>query len=253
MTDVEQEIVLIEELEKVQAEVSVAVILLSYNRPRMVKEALRSIKGQSMHPDQLIVVDDGSDFNIASAVRKMGYRNTDFIISDKISPQERVKTPRVGKLLNSALKLVTTDVVAYLCDDDLFHPNWIENVKNHYYSHSDPFAKGLWYVFEDGNKPDNSNLCPLDYRGMTTGNFVHLTSCFAVDGIRWNEGTLTSHDDAFLNQANKKHKIVNAPYIKNAIAGYRRLHKYNALNYSVGHAYKEAALDGLFGEGYLEE
>lgn len=43
----------------------VCVILLSYNRPRMLQEAIRSIKGA----DHMILVDDGSDFDVEAILK----------------------------------------------------------------------------------------------------------------------------------------------------------------------------------------
>ena len=48
----------------------VTVIVLSYNRPDMLKDALGSIKGA----DEVIVVDDGSDFDVRALVES--FRNS---------------------------------------------------------------------------------------------------------------------------------------------------------------------------------
>src|SRR5262245_9745465 len=118
----------------------VAVILLSYNRPRMLSEALESIGPVS----QLIVTDDGSDFDVRRVVKKV-YPRAYFVEASKMTLEERLVTPRLGRLINQALSAVSAPYVTYLCDDDLFAPGWVQAVHDYFWTHpSEHWMRGTW-------------------------------------------------------------------------------------------------------------
>lgn len=223
----------------------IACLVLSYNRPRMLREALATC----MDCDQLIVTDDGSDFNVEALVR--GCRpNAQFVISQPISVQERLVTPRLGRLINTALSLVTCDVVTYLCDDDLFDPGWVDAVRAWFETHPfEHWTRGAWYQFQDGEAPGTAP-CPLDARQLTTGNFAHRMTCYHECGIRWDERTIACHDNHFLQQVDRVHDTHAIPDC-GAVAGWRRLHAHNALPYAVNAGYGANAAE-LFADKWLE-
>lgn len=224
---------------------TVATILLSYNRPRMLREALLT----ALACDQLIVTDDGSDFDVQSVVTHER-KDAQFVIAPKMTTDERLKTPRLGSLINQALAAVTCDVVTYLCDDDLFHPGWIAAVRSWFAAHpAEHWTRGLWYQFQDGETP-GAAICPLDERLMTTGNFAHRADCYHGCGIRWNETSVACHDDMFLWDVDRFHNTRAIPD-SGAVAGWRRLHAHNALAYTQ-HATYNANAGELFAQGWLE-
>lgn len=227
---------------------TIATILLSYNRPRMLREALASLR--AARPDQVVLVDDGSDFNARAVARKVFPKFT-AVQAAKLTLDERLHTPRLGRLINQALGRVTADVVTYLCDDDLFHPGWLDTVRAWFDVHpAEHWTRGDWYTFDDGEAPNLNRLCPLDGRSLTTGNFAHRIACYQAEGIRWNENTIACHDDVFLWDVNRFHNVHSIPHC-GAIAGWRRLHAHNALRYTQ-HAVYNANATELFAKGWLE-
>lgn len=226
---------------------TVATILLSYNRPRMLREALASLVAAK--PDQVVLVDDGSDFNARAVVRK-AFGQLVVVQAAKLTIEERLVTPRLGSLINQALSKVECDVVTYLCDDDLFHPGWIAAVRSWFDIHlAEHWTRGLWYQFQDGETP-GSQHCPLDGRLMTTGNFAHRIDCYRDEGIRWNEASVACHDDLMLWDAHRLHNTHAIPDC-GAVAGWRRVHAHNALQYTQ-HAVYNANAAELFAKGFLE-
>jgi glycosyltransferase involved in cell wall biosynthesis len=224
---------------------TVSTILLSYNRPRMLAEALSTIAGC----DQLIVTDDGSDFDVRRVIKKTHPR-AQFVIAPKLTTAERLTTARLGSLINQALSLVTSDVVAYLCDDDLFHPGWLPALRAWFDANpGQHWTRGRWYQFQHGETP-GGDICPLDPRQMTTGNFAHRIDCYRDEGIRWNETSVACHDDMFLWDVHRFHNTHAIPDC-GAVAGWRRLHAHNALNYTSYAVYGPNAGD-LFKGGWLE-
>lgn len=226
---------------------TVATILLSYNRPRMLCEALGTVAGC----DQLIVTDDGSDFDVRSLVRSC-YSMAQFVTAPKMTITERLKTPRLGRLINQALALVECDVVTYLCDDDLFHPYWLPTVRAWFGHYPDEhWTRGAWFAFDDQDPVRQPERCKLDMRQLTTGNFAHRIECFRDEHIAWDETTISSHDYMFLINASQYHDMRLVPFC-GTVAGWRRLHAHNALPYAAEHGYKPNAAAALFAGGMLE-
>lgn len=224
---------------------TVATILLSYNRPRMLREAMATISDA----DQIIVTDDGSDFDIVEAVSDC-YPDAVYVRAEPMPLEQRLITPRLGRLINQALSLVECDVVTYLCDDDLFHSTWIASVREWFTAHpAEHWTRGLWFQFRDGDMP-GAELCPLDGRLMTTGNFAHRIDCYTAEGIRWNETSVACHDDMFLWDVDRVHNTRAIPDC-GAVAGWRRLHAHNALGYTQHAVYTRNAAE-LFAQGWLE-
>ncbi len=225
---------------------TVACILLSYNRPRMLCEALGTVRGC----DQLIVTDDGSDFDVVQLVRGC-VPDAQFVRTSKITVAERLRTPRLGILINKALSLVECDIVTYLCDDDLFHPYWLPTVRA--YFDAEPmqhWTKGAWYAFSEDDPQRAPTRCKLDGRQLTTGNFAHRIACFRDEKIAWDETTIASHDNAFLWNASRVHDMRLIPFC-GAVAGWRRLHKHNALPYAAQGGYATNGAQ-LFAGRWLE-
>lgn len=231
---------------------TVATILLSYNRPRMLREALVSLA--AARPDQVVLVDDGSDFDAVAATRTvfpLGGPFSNAVSAATMSVAERLVTPRLGRLINQALSLVSCDVVAYLCDDDLFHAGWLDAVRGWFDAHpAEHWTRGDWYTFQDGAPPTMDRPCPLDSRMLTTGNFAHRIDCYRDEGIRWNAGSVACHDDMFLWDVHRVHNT-HAILHCGAAAGWRRLHRHNALHYAAGAQYTPNGAE-LFKGGWLE-
>lgn len=227
---------------------TVTTILLSYNRPRMLREAISSLA--DAQPDQIILVDDGSDFDPIPLVEAAFPDAWLFVMAPKMSLEERLITPRLGHLINTALSHVTCDVVTYLCDDDLFHPDWLSTVRAYFDVHpAEHWTRGLWYQFQDGDTP-GTRVCPLDQRLLTTGNFAHRIDCYRDEGIRWNETSVACHDDMFLWDVHRVHNTHAIPDC-GAVAGWRRLHAHNALGYTQHAVYNPNAAE-LFAGQWLE-
>lgn len=225
---------------------TIAVILLSYNRPRMLCEALSTC----LDADQLIVTDDGSDFDVQSLITNCR-SDTQFVMAPAMDVGERLITPRLGKLINDALDLVTSDAVTYLCDDDLFHPYWLPALRAYFDANPEQhWGRGAWYAFEDADPSRTPSRCQLDSRQLTTGNFAHRIDCYRDCNVRWDETTIASHDNAFLWSAHRAHDMRTVPFV-GVVAGWRRLHRHNALPYAAEHGYTKDGAQ-LFAGGYLE-
>jgi glycosyltransferase involved in cell wall biosynthesis len=96
---------------------SLTVVVPTYNRAALLDEALRSILAQTVAPDEIIVVDDGSTDDTAAVCAR--YRDT-----VRYLRQDNSGLPAVAR--NRGMEAATGDWIA-LCDsDDLWHPRKLE-------------------------------------------------------------------------------------------------------------------------------
>ncbi len=91
---------------------AVSIIIPTYNRIRLLREALDSVHHQTFNDYEVIVVDDGSTEPIVEAVR-------DHPARPKLIRQQR-RGPAAAR--NRGIKEALADTVAFLDSDDLWHP-----------------------------------------------------------------------------------------------------------------------------------
>lgn len=225
----------------------VLVIVPSFNRPRMLKEALASIKGA----DEVLVLDDGSDFDVEEVVGASGLPAG--TVSLKRAPcmtvDERMRTPRMAKAMNRAILETGRGIVAYLCDDDLFHPDWPDEVRKFFATHPEEHVvRASWGFFEDGKAPDG-RICQLGEHGMTAGNFAHRRACSIEHGLWWSEHAVAVPDHNFVRKIAEHHPWARIPALK-VLAGWRRLHATNMLQFTNGDVFMPTVREVL-GRGML--
>lgn len=210
---------------------TVCCIVISYNRPTMLRAALASVR--AARPDQLILVDDGSDFDVRALAVEFGVDH--LLTAPPLTIEQRLTIPRHGARINDALGLVRTHAITYLCDDDLHAPGWYDDLRAAW-----PFdlVRGTWLVFDDGAEPSRDDpVLPLDPRGMTTGNFAHSTRLAAKGAARWPTHVLNCLDHHFLVRLHTRGRVnqFKAPLV--GFAGWRREHPKVVNNFSDGKGY----------------
>jgi hypothetical protein len=204
----------------------------------MLAEALRSIQGT----DEVILLDDGSDFDVLSVCGHEldRFPDSSIRISPKMQVDSRLATARLGRIINQAIRDTPCEIITYLCDDDLFHPEWVGVVRGFFGRHPDHFVRAKWGIFSDGQAPGDA-LCPLGGNvDMTTGNFAHLKICSTTHGSLWNESTVAVHDSAFLEGVLTKHPLSSIQKL-DVLAGWRRDHPHNMLKFTSGSRYGQHA------------
>lgn len=103
-----------------------SVILGSYNRPKLVRRAIRSVFAQTFPDWQLIVADDGSDAKTLQAIQEEIKDDSRAFLNpcrEPISDVYRTDcSSRACRRINDALKLVRGQMIHYLADDDWYVP-----------------------------------------------------------------------------------------------------------------------------------
>jgi spore maturation protein CgeD len=106
---------------------AVSVLLTTYNRPGMLREAVDSVLGQTMTGFELIILDDNSSDPQQWDVLRTACQDWRTVLyRSNVQPAERPLTVRYAALANIGLKLARGRYVTYLCDDDLYLPERLE-------------------------------------------------------------------------------------------------------------------------------
>ena len=114
------------------------ILLFYYNRPRLVREALFSIRESGYKNWELAIVDDGSEIPVADILLETF--NNEEIAKTKIYSTNQTKEQKIaqggsifGKYANDAMLESDADLCFMVCDDDCITP-WYMDLLNDFYS-----------------------------------------------------------------------------------------------------------------------
>ncbi len=124
----------------------VSVIVATYNRCEMLKEAIDSVLAQTFHDWELIIVDDGSRDQTAEVV--LAYAE-----KDKRIKFVRQTNAGCAAARNTALSHITGAYVAFLDDDDTYLPGKLE--KQAGYLDANP---NVYLVYSEAEVIDKNNM-----------------------------------------------------------------------------------------------
>lgn len=127
----------------------VSVIIPTYNRAFLLKEAIQSVIAQTYRPIECIVVDDGSTDNTKEIVNEQLIHNSDSFTLKYINQQNA--GAQVAR--NTGTAAASGEFIQYLDSDDLLYPDKIKSQINYFKHHSECDAVfGDWKV---GTKESN--------------------------------------------------------------------------------------------------
>lgn len=92
---------------------SIAVVVTNHNYQQYLPDALSSIKGQILKPDEVIVVDDKSDQDCKQVVKDYGYKYLQTNFGDPIKARE------------AGFNKTTSELVCFLDADDKLHTSYL--------------------------------------------------------------------------------------------------------------------------------
>lgn len=152
--------------------VKVTCILTSYNRPKMIQDALKSVADQTHKDYELLVFDDSTAMDIRKIVSEFSLTEVQVFHTD-VSPKTRGSICRLSVNCNAGLAAAKGDLLCFLADDDYYYPRWFEAAVSFFENNSSKeVAYGrLWYsdsakmVFPSGGKgifPGKAVTKPLD-------------------------------------------------------------------------------------------
>lgn len=110
----------------------VTCILTSYNRPTLVRQALKSLQDQTHRNFEVLIFDDSSQMNIIPIIGEFSLPVSQVFVS-KVTPKERRTINRLSVNINKGLKAATGDLVCFLADDDYYFPTWFESAAKYFH------------------------------------------------------------------------------------------------------------------------
>jgi len=236
-----------------KADTKVNIIILSYNRPRMLRETIKSVVNQTYPNMDIYVCDDGSDFDVWEAIGEFEDERLLLYQAPRIELSERVSRSRVAENITNILDEITDGVVCYICDDDIMAPEWIARSLTGFDSYPDAHvvAGESWY-FHDGEhwqKDAKYGMELYERSGIptaywATGSFLHRMECYWDEGLKWKDNLHGHSQDAnFIMDLWSLH----ADYIYIPVpAVYRREHE-KSLSSKLG----RKGPDGLYKPGFI--
>ena len=97
---------------------SVSVVLVAYNRPKDLNEALESLLNQSVKPFEVIVIDDGSNPPLTIDFR-----------SDNLKLIRFDKEVGLCRARNYGIRLAKGEYIAFMDDDAIAEKHWLEEIR----------------------------------------------------------------------------------------------------------------------------
>lgn len=148
---------------------AVGVVVATCDRPHALRRALTSIAAQSRRPEAVVVVDDGRE-DAGDVVREFAHRLSISALKTA-SPHSGSSAAR-----NLALDALRTDLVAFLDDDNLMWPRWIEQAGA--FLDADPKIDVVYGAQlrdeELSSTRKNWFLEPFDLSRLQKGNYIDL-------------------------------------------------------------------------------
>lgn len=96
----------------------VSVVIPTYNRADIIRDALESVLAQSYQDFEILVVDDGSSDNTCEVVASLGSSKIRFIRSER--------NFGCSAAYNRGIKEATGNLIAFLDSDDIWEPEYLE-------------------------------------------------------------------------------------------------------------------------------
>jgi glycosyltransferase involved in cell wall biosynthesis len=121
----------------------IIIMLFYYERPNMVRNALRSIVKANEHYKNwhLVAFDDGSNAHLFPIVEEefkgLGFEDRYVIIRNDITAEEKVNEGgmlglRQNQIMEAAIAQLQADAFVILCDDDALHPEYLKNLNDYF-------------------------------------------------------------------------------------------------------------------------
>jgi len=175
----------------------VDIILPTYNRPKLVQVAIKSILSQHSGDWELWVYDDGSDYDFKGRIiDKYTDPRIHFFQGPKLGTEERFETCRYAVIINMLLKKSSNELVSYLCDDDFYWPEAIGGAVQFFKDNPEKFIGfGILTYSEPGHKHQLRKRRKTRYPSKPVGHrfgaldqnqVVHRRVC--LQHARWLEG-----------------------------------------------------------------
>lgn len=177
----------------------VSVIVPTFNRPTMLKNAIQSILNQTFQDFEIIVVNDAGE-DVRSVVESFNDKRIQYI--------SHSQNKKLAATRNTGIRNAKGKYIAYLDDDDVFLPNHLETLVN-FLENDSKYKVAYTDAFRSHqNKVNDSYITfkkdvpysqDFDSIEILFGNYIPVI-CIVhhkkiIDEIGWFDETLTTHED----------------------------------------------------------
>jgi glycosyltransferase involved in cell wall biosynthesis len=205
------------------------VILGSYNRPRMVNQAIVSVLGQTVGDFQLIVADDGSNDETQAVIRRLIKNDSRCLlltVGQQDDGQVRPDCLRRAVLrINDAVRIAQGEIIHYLADDDWYDSARFAIFDELFNNPEAVVGYGRLTYVDGAGKPDGRTRYPAEMRDpngvLDQMQVAHRRLVF--DKIAgWNPDAVPS-DGCFLGNMSGFWKFNGV----DRVVAYKRMHDWN--------------------------
>jgi dTDP-4-amino-4,6-dideoxygalactose transaminase len=109
----------------------IGVVVLTRNRPRLLCEALASVASQSGQFElHLLLLNNGDNYDFENLIAMVGLKDVTYAAIRGDHLETLPPTSRVAHLRNAAVAMLDTEFVAFLDDDNVWHPNHLASLQS---------------------------------------------------------------------------------------------------------------------------
>jgi spore maturation protein CgeD len=169
----------------------VSCILTSYNRPKYVRQSLKSLQDQTHQDFEVLLFDDSGIFDIHEVLKDFklpGLR----VWKNHVKREERRSINRLSLNCNNGLKEAKGDLVCFLCDDDYYYPDW--------------FANAVKFFSDKANATKRAGYGVLHYSGKSEMVFGKGMEARFPDQILKSPGCMVDHNQVI-------HRRFDPPFV----------------------------------------
>lgn len=152
---------------------AISIVMATYNGARYLREAIDSLREQTLPPSEIVVVDDGSVDETPDILRSYG--DAIVVVSQQNQGHSAAR--------NAGLSKATGDYVALMDHDDVSRPERLEQQWNALRATERGVACFTGYWLFDSNGPISDHPAHVDLGGLTpldylSGVVVHYPTAF---------------------------------------------------------------------------
>ena len=188
-----------------------SIIITSYNRPKLLSQAIDSVLMQDYDDKEILVGDDGSNEETRAVCKKYEKEHGIIYYQSDRRDEDRLKCTEYAENINDCIRLSTGDVIFYLVDDDYYlqghvsllmaalelHPDWMLVYGPQYQNKYDDDTEVEWNLFiRSPGAVVEQAACQLDHNqvahrrevidkvGLWETDIAHRG---AADAVMWNK------------------------------------------------------------------
>ena len=163
-------------------------VITSYNQGTMILEAVRSVCSQTLLPERIIIVDDGSTDKESLAVLGEMKNSPDFPVPVIIQFQEN---QGVSAARNTGIRSAHSSMVLVLDGDDRIEKEYIEKVYHLLLEHPSMVIASSWMrtfgTLDAIVRPSGGNIVPFLSHGKGSGT-KRICNRFHEESVVWGRG-----------------------------------------------------------------